>query len=378
MDSGHRVPFVLRWFPYGALDSHPVFPSQSASGGRCLLGPRAGACCCGGGALPVLRLQGPWLVLRASSCIGFLPGPWVAWYGLLGLSLLQDVPEALGWVAMDLGHRLSSHFLLLRHRLCVRPPLGHFLRQTCVDRTADCADRGGRGEDWGAREGRSSVDLHPQPPPPPPQPPPPQPPPPPLLLRAPWARPRKGRAFTRWREWAIRPVRCRHGSSRMAVHRRRRGGGVPPPFPPDQSDHRKKNEIYNIIGPFLVHKLLGPRPSLPPSPPSKTSLAVGLRRQAVGWVIVAVQSAHPDPRCGLGIVGWSLLLSPLCMWMLSIGLPTMTSCTARVSNPREAAAVEEGLQAACRSSTFVPPLPPVLNTVPSHCKCCTPSMGNTW
>ena len=39
------------------------------------------------------------------------------------------------------------------------------------------------------------------------------------------------------------------------------------PFP-DQSDHRGKNEVYhweNLVGPFLVHKILGPRPPLPSS-----------------------------------------------------------------------------------------------------------------
>ena len=54
------------------------------------------------------------------------------------------------------------------------------------------------------------------------------------------------------------------------------GGGTPPPpdAPPHQSD-RGKNEIYNrenLIGPFLVHKILGPSPPLPPPPLSNTSL----------------------------------------------------------------------------------------------------------
>ena len=49
------------------------------------------------------------------------------------------------------------------------------------------------------------------------------------------------------------------------------GGGVPLPGPPPPQTKVTivgKNEIYNwenLIGPFLVHKLLGPRP--PPSPP---------------------------------------------------------------------------------------------------------------
>ena len=40
--------FILRWFPYGALDSHRqsrLTPVQSASGHRRLLGDGAGACC---------------------------------------------------------------------------------------------------------------------------------------------------------------------------------------------------------------------------------------------------------------------------------------------------------------------------------------------
>ena len=39
---------VLHWFPSGALDSHPVFPPQAASGRRCLLmrdAMRCNACC---------------------------------------------------------------------------------------------------------------------------------------------------------------------------------------------------------------------------------------------------------------------------------------------------------------------------------------------
>ena len=50
------------------------------------------------------------------------------------------------------------------------------------------------------------------------------------------------------------------------------GGGVPwtPLPPPDQSDHSGKNETYhqeNLVGPFLIHNLLGPRPPLPPCQP---------------------------------------------------------------------------------------------------------------
>ena len=44
-----------------------------------------------------------------------------------------------------------------------------------------------------------------------------------------------------------------------------------PPPPADQSDHRGgKNEIYdgeNLVGPYLVHKVLDPRPPLPPPLP---------------------------------------------------------------------------------------------------------------
>ena len=36
---------VLRWFPSGALDSHPVFPPQTAPGRHCLLGHEAGLRC---------------------------------------------------------------------------------------------------------------------------------------------------------------------------------------------------------------------------------------------------------------------------------------------------------------------------------------------
>ena len=55
----------------------------------------------------------------------------------------------------------------------------------------------------------------------------------------------------------------------MAVQRRG-GGGYPPWTPRLQTKVTiaGKNEIYrweNLIGPFLVHKLLGPSPS--PSPP---------------------------------------------------------------------------------------------------------------
>ena len=51
----------------------------------------------------------------------------------------------------------------------------------------------------------------------------------------------------------------------MAVHRRRRGG-TPPPFQTEVTIVGK-HEIYpreNLIGPLLVHKVLGPRPPPPP------------------------------------------------------------------------------------------------------------------
>ena len=63
---------------------------------------------------------------------------------------------------------------------------------------------------------------------------------------------------------------ARQPSVGMAVHWRH-----PPPRrrdpPPDPSDRREKNEIYpseNVVGPFLVHKRLGPRPPFTPSTPS--------------------------------------------------------------------------------------------------------------
>ena len=43
-----------------------------------------------------------------------------------------------------------------------------------------------------------------------------------------------------------------------------------PPPPPNQSDFVGKNEICNrenLIGPFLVHKILGPRSPTPRFPP---------------------------------------------------------------------------------------------------------------
>ena len=54
-------------------------------------------------------------------------------------------------------------------------------------------------------------------------------------------------------------------------------GGGGRPSPPERSDHRGKqcNAICcweSVVGPFLVHKLLGPRPPCPPPPPSNTSL----------------------------------------------------------------------------------------------------------
>ena len=86
--------------------------------------------------------------------------------------------------------------------------------------------------------------------------------------------------------------RCGQGSIRMAVHHRRRappppdqgffriiknqGGGASPktPSPPPQTKVTivGKNEIYNrenVVRPFLVHQVLGPKPPppLPPSPP---------------------------------------------------------------------------------------------------------------
>ena len=58
---------ILRWFPDGAPDSHPLFPSQSVLGDRCSLGRLC--------ALPSFRLLGLWPELRGSSSISFLPRP---------------------------------------------------------------------------------------------------------------------------------------------------------------------------------------------------------------------------------------------------------------------------------------------------------------
>ena len=50
------------------------------------------------------------------------------------------------------------------------------------------------------------------------------------------------------------------GSIGMALHCRRRGD----PPPPDQSDHRELGiNQENLVGPFFVHTLLGPRPPPP-------------------------------------------------------------------------------------------------------------------
>ena len=52
------------------------------------------------------------------------------------------------------------------------------------------------------------------------------------------------------------------GGIRVVVHRRRRAGPPPPPLPPpppDHSDHRGKKRNYNggnLVGPFLLHKVL--------------------------------------------------------------------------------------------------------------------------
>ena len=42
---GLHIPPALRWFPSGALGNPPVFPPQSASGGRCSLSRGGGARC---------------------------------------------------------------------------------------------------------------------------------------------------------------------------------------------------------------------------------------------------------------------------------------------------------------------------------------------
>ena len=56
----------------------------------------------------------------------------------------------------------------------------------------------------------------------------------------------------------------RQGRIRLAVHHRRRGGGPPDPLPTrPKGPSWEKAKIYhreNVVGPFLVHKLLGLRP----------------------------------------------------------------------------------------------------------------------
>ena len=60
------------------------------------------------------------------------------------------------------------------------------------------------------------------------------------------------------------------GDDHAPVTRGRMRAKYPLPHgPPDQSDHRGQKQIYkggNLVGPFLVHKLLGPRPPSPPPP----------------------------------------------------------------------------------------------------------------
>ena len=57
-----------------------------------------------------------------------------------------------------------------------------------------------------------------------------------------------------------------------------------------------RNEIYdreNLSGPLWVHKLLGPRPSLPPPlPPSSTSLALCQQECVVGLQCVQTSGEH--------------------------------------------------------------------------------------
>ena len=85
------------------------------------------------------------------------------------------------------------------------------------------------------------------------------------------------------------------------------GGGVPPP-PPWTLQNKVtivgKSEIYNrenVVGPFLVHKLLGPIPPLPPSPPSHTSLALPQSGHLDFVVGLTRPKAHPRCQQAVGL-----------------------------------------------------------------------------
>ena len=93
----------------------------------------------------------------------------------------------------------------------------------------------------------------------------------------------------------------------MAVHRRRRGAPKAlPPLPPPQTEGTivGKNEIYrwkNLVGPFLVHALLGPRTSRPPFYyfPGRGLRAAADGRDAVGrwtgaWMPPGARSARHE------------------------------------------------------------------------------------
>ena len=76
------------------------------------------------------------------------------------------------------------------------------------------------------------------------------------------------------------------GSIRKAIHHR--GRGVIPavsPRPQTKVTVVGKSEIYNratLVGPFLVHKILGPRPPLPPLSPCQSFPALSLALPLVG------------------------------------------------------------------------------------------------
>ena len=99
------------------------------------------------------------------------------------------------------------------------------------------------------------------------------------------------------------------GTIGTAVRHWRRGAYIPPPPPwtPSQSAMVRNNENYNrenLIGPFLVHKLLGPR--LPPSLSSITCLLV----------LAVVHFALHVQRCPQNVVFIAPGAFVRCLWMI--------------------------------------------------------------